>query len=95
VSTIISFTALHKKNQDEGCDITRKEYGKGYTLYAFDFTPDLSDGSHYNRKQTGSLDLSLRFAEALTEGAMIIFHAEFDNLIEIDQHGNVAFDYIR
>ncbi|XP_071850633.1 uncharacterized protein F54H12.2-like [Apostichopus japonicus] len=89
------FTALHKKNLDEGIDVTRNDYEKGYTLYAFDFTPDLADGAHYNRKDEGTLDLTLRFDEALTESVMLILYAEFDNLIEIDQHGNVSFDFIR
>lgn len=78
------FSALHKKNLDEGMDITRNEYEQGYTLYAFDFTPDLSDGAHYNRKEEGSLDLTLRFDTPLADSAMLILYAEFDNLIEVD-----------
>lgn len=89
------FTALHKKSLNDDFGISRGDYEKGFTLYAFDFTPDFADGAHYSRKEEGSLDLSIRFKEALTEGAILICYAEFDNIIEIDRYGNVSFDFIR
>ena len=89
------FTALHKKGLNEDFGISREDYENGYTLFGFDFTPDLSDGAHYNRKQEGSLDLSIRFKEALAQGVILVCYAEFDNIIEIDRHGNVSFDFVR
>ncbi|KAJ8050072.1 hypothetical protein HOLleu_03126 [Holothuria leucospilota] len=89
------FTALHKKGLNEDFGISRDDYENGYTLFGFDFTPDRSDGAHYNRKQEGSLDLSIRFKEALAASVILICYAEFDNIIEIDKHGNVSFDFVR
>ena len=89
------FTALHKKSLNDDFGISREDYEKGFTLYAFDFTPDFTDGAHYSRKEEGSLDLSIRFKEATTEGAILICLGEFDNIIEIDRYGSASFDFIR
>ena len=37
-----SSLAPTKMYQDEGNAIMKKEYAKGYTLFAFDVTPDIS-----------------------------------------------------
>ena len=36
------FSGTGKLQKDEGIDITRMDYSNGYTLYAFDLTPDLA-----------------------------------------------------
>ena len=67
--------------------------GKGYTLFAFDLTPDLSDGGHFNVIKQGNLRLELHFQAQLEESVNAIVYAEFDNVIEIDKARNVVFDY--
>ena len=42
------FSGTDKMNKDEGNAINREDYSKGYTLYAFNLTPDLSGGGHFN-----------------------------------------------
>ena len=79
--------------RDQGNDISRDEYGKGYTLFAFDLTPDLSDAGHFHLLKHGNLRLELHFKNALAVTVNAIVYAEFDNVIEIDKARNVLFDY--
>jgi hypothetical protein len=54
------FVGTGKAFRDADIDLTREEYAEGYTLYAFDLTPDLaSDGDHYSLLKTGSVRLHL------------------------------------
>jgi hypothetical protein len=87
------YSGTGKLYQDEGNDIDREEYAKGYTLFAFDLTPDLNDGSHFNLVKQGNLRLELHFAKPLPETINVIVYAEFDNIIEVDRNRNVIFDY--
>ena len=49
--------------QGEGNSIDRDEYLQGFTLFAFDLTPDLNDGGHFNLVKQGNLRLELHFAK--------------------------------
>jgi hypothetical protein len=42
------FGGTNKINRDEGNDISRSEYANGYTLFAYDLTPDLAEDDHLN-----------------------------------------------
>ena len=86
-------TGIHFLN--EGNSISRHEYPRGYCLFAFDLTPDLSANStiHWTLQQQGSLSIELRFDKALTETVNCIVFAEMDNLIEIDKSRNVIVDF--
>ena len=87
------FTGTGFMNQDRGNHITWEDYGDGYTLFAFDLTPDLSDGGHFNVVKHGILRLELHFKTQLAVTVNAIVYAEFDNIIEIDKARNVLFDY--
>lgn len=65
--TLFSGTGIHFLN--EGNSISRDDYFKGYTLFAFDLTPDLSANcvGHWNLVKHGSLRLEVRFVKALSE----------------------------
>src|SRR4029077_6133640 len=45
--TIMAYMSLYagtgKLRRDEGNDITREDFGNGYSLYCFDLTPDLAE----------------------------------------------------
>lgn len=91
--TLFSGTGIHFLN--EGNSISRDDYFKGYTLFAFDLTPDLSANcaGHWNLVKHGSLRLEVRFEKALTETINCIVYAEFDNVIEIDSSRQVIVDF--
>jgi len=91
--TLFSGTGIHFLN--EGNSISRDDYSKGYTLFAFDLTPDLSANcaGHWNLVRHGSLRLEVRFEKALTETINCIVYAEFDNVIEIDSSRQVIVDF--
>ena len=87
------FTGTRKQWKDEGNDITRTDYPAGYTLYAFDLTPDLAEHDHFNLTKEGSLRVDIKFGTALPLTINVIAYAEFENVIEIDRNRNVLFDY--
>ena len=88
------FSALNKAGQDEGNYISRKEYPEGYTLFAFDLTPDLEVEGHFNTPRAGPMRLALRFARPLPQTINVIVLGEFENTIEIDRDRNILFDYM-
>jgi hypothetical protein len=87
------FNGIGKENRDEGNDIDRTDFANGYALYAFDLSPDLSEGEHFNLTRHGSVRLDMKFATALPHTVTVIAYAEFENLIEIDRNRNVVFDF--
>jgi len=91
--TLFAGTGIHFLN--EGNSISRDDYSKGYTLFAFDLTPDLSANcaGHWNLVKHGSLRLEVRFEKPLTETINCIVYAEFDNVIEIDSSRQVIVDF--
>ncbi|XP_044005918.1 uncharacterized protein F54H12.2-like [Aphidius gifuensis] len=80
---------------DHGMQIDRDSYRKGYTLFDFDLTPDLSAHSagHWNLIKSGSLRIEVRFSEALAEVINCLVYAEYDDIIEIDSSRQVIMDY--
>ena len=78
---------------DRGNQISLEEYSKGFTLFAFDLTPDLDEGGHFHLVKQGNLGLKLHFQTELPQTINVIVYAEFDNVIEIDKVCNILFDY--
>lgn len=80
-------------------DITREEYASGFTLFAFNLSPDLSDGcagiGHISAGATGSMRVQLKFASPLPEVVNVIYYLEYDNSIMIDENGHSLMDHNR
>ena len=87
------FLGTGKQQRDEGNDIERGDYAGGYTLYAFDLTPDIAEAGHFNLAKEGSIRVDLKFVTALPNTINVIAYAEFENVIEIDRNRNVIFDF--
>ena len=87
------FTGTGKQFEDAGNGIHRDDYARGYTLYAFDLTPDLSEDDHFNLVREGNVRIDMKFSVALPNTINVIVYAEFENIIEIDRTRNVKFDY--
>jgi hypothetical protein len=71
------FGGTSKINRDEGNDNSRSEYANGYTLFAYDLTPDLGEDDHLNLTRQGTVRLDLKFAEALAQTVTVVCYAEF------------------
>ena len=87
------FTGTGKQFADIGNNIKRDEYARGYTLYAFDLTPDLGEDDHFNLLKEGNVRVDMKFADPLPNTINVIVYAEFENIIEIDRSRNIIFDY--
>jgi len=87
------FEGTGKLGKDEGIDISREEYPNGYTLYAFDLTPDLAEADHLNLAKEGTVRLDAKFRTALANTKIVVVYGEFENILELDRNRNVIFDY--
>ena len=87
------FSGTGKENRDEGNDITREDYPRGYALYAFDLSPDLAEEGHFNLAKQGTVRVELKFGAALPNTVTVVAYAEFENVIEIDRNRNVIYDF--
>ena len=79
---------------DRGNGINRSNYAHGFTLFAFDLTPDMAEGGHVDPIKHGKISLSVQFEKALEQTINIIVYAEYDNVIQIDRAKNVTADYM-
>ncbi|XP_062980760.1 uncharacterized protein F54H12.2-like [Elgaria multicarinata webbii] len=86
--------AAGKHMKDRALLINREEYARGYTLFAFDLTPDQEGGDHYSLIKTGNLRAEFRFSRALPDTINMIVYGVFDSLIQINNRRNVVFDYM-
>ena len=87
------FSGTGKMYANTGLDITREDYDKGYTLYAFDLTPDMCDTANYfNAVQRGSLSLDITFEKGNDEAIAMVCYGIFENVIRIDSERNVIYD---
>ena len=86
------FAVANKLFQNEENGITRDEYAKGYTLFVFDLTADLSARDHLQPIKNG-FSQEIQFGTALNLAINIVVLGEFQNLIEIDANRNVLCDF--
>lgn len=87
------FQGSGKFYQDESLDISRSDYSQGYTLYAFDLSPDLSESSHFSLQRDSALRIDLLFGTATPGAIAVICFLEYDSVIEINRNRNVLVDF--
>jgi hypothetical protein len=80
-------------NDNKGHGIRRNNYKDGYALYAFDLTPDMTEGSHVDPIKHGSIRMDIHFKHPLPQTVNVIVYSEYDNLIQIDRARNVITDF--
>ncbi len=79
--------------KDDGCDITRNEFDKGYVLLCFDLSATLCGGEYSDPVQTGNLDIEMIFSAALPETVNVILYMEFNNTIAINNARRVIKNF--
>lgn len=90
--TLFAGTGMY--GNDLGHGITRDAYAKGYTLFAFNLTPDSSDGSsHVNIRRQGTVRASLQFRTATPTTISLVVFGQCDNVLTVDGNRNILFDY--
>ena len=91
------FCALNQNRSDTYTDLDMDTYANGKTMFAFDFSPDLSNGpgasGHVNCITRGTLRLHFRFKSQLTQPVNVLIYCEFDNMIEIDVTRNARTNF--
>ena len=85
--------ASRKQLKDQGLAINRQEYVQGYTLFAFNLSPDDDCGQHLSLIKSGNMRLELRFRNPLPRTVNLIVYASFDSILEINNRRNVLIDY--
>ena len=88
------YRGLNKLDGERSSIIKRVDWDKGYSLFAFDLTPDMDADDHYGLIKHGNLRLEIEFAEALAATIVVIVYAEFDNIVEITSDRHVSFDHV-
>ncbi|XP_048010495.1 uncharacterized protein F54H12.2-like [Megalobrama amblycephala] len=81
----------HLKNQ--ALSIDRDDFLNGYTLYAFNLTPDEECGQHISLIKSGNIRLEARFRQPLPQTINLLVYAVFDSIIELSNRRQVLVDY--
>ncbi|XP_042911668.1 uncharacterized protein F54H12.2-like [Parasteatoda tepidariorum] len=87
------FMSTEHMRSDKGNFISREEFCDGYTLYAFDLSPDLCDGDHFNLIKHSNLRIEMKFEKPLDGTVCVIVFAEFENVIEINKSRDIIYDF--
>ena len=87
------FSATGKHAQDEGNELTRANFGNGYTFFGFDLTPDACDGGCFHLVQKGNLPIEINFAAALAQTVNVAVYGESEAVLEIDKNRNIIYDH--
>ena len=78
-------------HQSKTNGISKYDYEKGYTIFVFDLTTDMSASEdHFSMIQTGDINAEFTFSAPLADELTCIIYTEFEKLIEIDHFRNVS-----
>lgn len=93
LSYLSFLTGTGKWGKDEDCGFDRFEHADGYTLFAWDLTPDLSTGDHFQLKKNTGVRMELKFSHPLADPTNVVVYAEFENMVMIDADRNVSTNF--
>ena len=68
-------------------------FADGYTLFAFDITPNCCDGPHFNLVHKGNMRVEMHFDDQLEQTVNVIVYGEFESVLGINRNRNVVYDY--
>ncbi|KAL0159409.1 hypothetical protein M9458_043134, partial [Cirrhinus mrigala] len=84
-------TGRHLKNQ--ALSINREDFLKGYSLYAFNLTPNEDCGQHISLIKSGNIRLEACFKQLLAHIINLIVYAVFDSIIKVSNRRQILLDY--
>lgn len=83
------FEAYNQTGYTSHINITAEEYKNGYTIFGFNFAPDLAEGcnniGYVSPIKYGTLRVEIKFNKALEETINVIVFCEYDSLIELPE----------
>ena len=77
-------------HSSDSVGITVEDFKSNCCFFAFDFSPDLSNGIHMYGNKTGSLDIQLGFKAPLAQNINCLIYGSFNEAIIIDKNRNVS-----
>jgi hypothetical protein len=87
------FTGIDKAPLDFGNSISKDDFSKGYSVFAFDLTPDMCNGEHINLVKKGTLSMTFKFSKPLDAPLSLVLYFEYENIIEINRSRNIITDF--
>jgi hypothetical protein len=91
------FRVSEQLDNDARMLITRDNFKSGYTIFAFNLSPDFSQGynstGYSNIPKSGVMRIEIHFSQALSVIINALVYCEFDNLLSIGQDRNAFMDY--
>lgn len=91
------YQALDQNGTHSSADIDYSDYADGNTIFAFQFSPDLSNGAgaggHLSPLQSGAMRICIKLKEGLKHDVNVLLYAEYDSILEIDEMRNVLTNY--
>lgn len=76
-------------NKNAGISITKDMFDAGYTIFAWDLTPDKCAGDHMNHiSQTGTVNLFLEFRQPVHEQVQCVVVAVYKDKLILDKFRN-------
>ena len=72
--------------------ILQVDWAGGYTLYAFNLSPDLFLAGHGEPARISNINIDVKFSVPLPENVVLMLFCRYDTKIEITQLGNVILD---
>jgi len=87
------YVTTGKLSNDEALPFSMSDYIKGYTLFGFNFSPDLSTGELSQPRKSGSMSLEVNFSADLPEPVNVVVYMTFDRKIKIDKNRTALPDF--
>lgn len=81
-------TGIH--NSDGGFGLSREMFMNGYTIFAWDLTPDSCNGWHHHTPIGRGLDLDLTFETPLPTTVNVLLYASFESALIINKDNVVS-----
>lgn len=85
---------LDLTHADADIGLTRNDFANGYTLFAYNLSPDKVIAGHGQPLRDGNLRIEMKFSEALDKAINVMVMAIYDDEIQISRLRKVTVDYL-